>query len=178
MALKPCKECGQQISTEAKTCPHCGKANPTGKLSFAQIGCLSIIVLWLIGRITAGNLDTPTTTSTPTSSSFTSSAPAPDPKASVRNALKVDFSWSKGGFESVMMVNFVFTNASSHPVKDIEVRCDHYAPSGTVIDHNTRTVYEVVPAHGKKRVRDFNMGFIHSQVSSSSCAIEDFELAD
>ena len=25
MALKNCKECGQEVSSEAKVCPHCGK---------------------------------------------------------------------------------------------------------------------------------------------------------
>ena len=29
MALKPCRECGEKVSTEAKTCPNCGKKNPT-----------------------------------------------------------------------------------------------------------------------------------------------------
>lgn len=29
MALKPCKECKQEVSTSAKTCPHCGVKNPT-----------------------------------------------------------------------------------------------------------------------------------------------------
>ncbi len=28
MALKPCKECKKEVSTSAKTCPHCGVANP------------------------------------------------------------------------------------------------------------------------------------------------------
>lgn len=28
MALMPCRECGAQVSTEAKTCPHCGIDNP------------------------------------------------------------------------------------------------------------------------------------------------------
>ena len=30
MALKPCRECKAEISTEAKTCPKCGAPNPTG----------------------------------------------------------------------------------------------------------------------------------------------------
>lgn len=30
MALKPCRECGQQVSTEAATCPNCGTPDPTG----------------------------------------------------------------------------------------------------------------------------------------------------
>jgi len=29
MALEPCRECGQQVSTEAPTCPHCGVPSPT-----------------------------------------------------------------------------------------------------------------------------------------------------
>lgn len=29
MALKPCRECGRQVSTEALTCPQCGVPNPT-----------------------------------------------------------------------------------------------------------------------------------------------------
>lgn len=29
MALKPCIECKREVSTEAKSCPHCGKSNPT-----------------------------------------------------------------------------------------------------------------------------------------------------
>ena len=28
MALKPCRECKTEISTDAKTCPHCGKKKP------------------------------------------------------------------------------------------------------------------------------------------------------
>ena len=29
MDLKPCRECGQPVSTEATTCPHCGVPQPT-----------------------------------------------------------------------------------------------------------------------------------------------------
>jgi hypothetical protein len=29
MALKPCRECGAQVSTEAEICPHCGVRSPT-----------------------------------------------------------------------------------------------------------------------------------------------------
>lgn len=27
--LKPCRECGGEVSTEADECPHCGTKNPT-----------------------------------------------------------------------------------------------------------------------------------------------------
>ena len=32
MALKPCKECGKDVSTEANTCPNCGVPKPTKKV--------------------------------------------------------------------------------------------------------------------------------------------------
>lgn len=30
MPLQPCRECGQNVSTEAESCPRCGVPNPTG----------------------------------------------------------------------------------------------------------------------------------------------------
>jgi len=41
MALTPCKECKKEISNETKTCPNCGKKNPSG----THIGCLPSIVI-------------------------------------------------------------------------------------------------------------------------------------
>jgi len=29
MAISQCRECGDKVSTEAKTCPHCGVPHPT-----------------------------------------------------------------------------------------------------------------------------------------------------
>jgi hypothetical protein len=99
---------------------------------------------------------------TPTSSTYSAPTEAPriDPKDEVKNELSLDFKWSKGAFESAMIADFTITNNSDRSVKDLTITCTHYASSGTKIDSNTRPVYEVVPAHGKKRVRDFNMGFI------------------
>ena len=31
MALKPCRECGKKVSTEAQSCPNCGAPHPTHK---------------------------------------------------------------------------------------------------------------------------------------------------
>src|SRR4051794_26679151 len=36
MALAPCIECKKEISTEAATCPHCGKKSPTLAASLAM----------------------------------------------------------------------------------------------------------------------------------------------
>lgn len=46
MALKTCRECGKEVSTQAVACPNCGAADPTGaKGSKAAIGCLGVILL-------------------------------------------------------------------------------------------------------------------------------------
>jgi hypothetical protein len=47
MALVKCKECGQQISTDAKACPSCGKK----RTSCVTLGCAAILVLCLVGFI-------------------------------------------------------------------------------------------------------------------------------
>lgn len=50
MALKPCRECGQEVSTSAKACPRCGVDHPTkGGLS-QPIGC-GTGCLFLVGLV-------------------------------------------------------------------------------------------------------------------------------
>ena len=80
--------------------------------------------------------------------------------------------WTKDGFGSVMIVNSAtVTNDAIFDIKDFTLKCVHYAPSGTEIDSNTRTIFEVVPANGTRTIRNFNMGFIASQAESTSCEI-------
>ncbi len=60
--------------------------------------------------------------------------------------------------------------------KDVTITCTHYAPSGTKIDSNTRTIYEIIPAGRALRVTNFDMGWIHSQASKSAASVDDFEV--
>lgn len=76
--------------------------------------------------------------------------------------------WKVGG--SVMEANFVVYNDNRYQIKDIEVECLHYGKSGTQIDRNVRTIYDVVPARARKGFT-INMGFVHSQVTDSKCSI-------
>src|SRR5688572_139181 len=46
MALKACRECGKQVSTEAAKCPHCGTPHPTSQFSKGARGCL-----WFLGIV-------------------------------------------------------------------------------------------------------------------------------
>lgn len=49
MALKPCRECKQEVSTEAKTCPHCGVAKPVPLSEGAQLAGVGCFILVLLG---------------------------------------------------------------------------------------------------------------------------------
>jgi hypothetical protein len=65
MALKPCKECNREVSTEARTCPHCGKNDPTGRrASPLAMGCLLLILLGVLGTlISSSSKDRPVASS-------------------------------------------------------------------------------------------------------------------
>jgi len=48
MSLIICKECGKEVSTDAKTCPHCGKILKKPSIwtkKFSGCGCLALILL-------------------------------------------------------------------------------------------------------------------------------------
>lgn len=57
MAIKPCRACKQQVSTDAKSCPHCGAPRPaspggmTGCAKFALVGIAAFFALGLIGQM-------------------------------------------------------------------------------------------------------------------------------
>jgi RNA polymerase subunit RPABC4/transcription elongation factor Spt4 len=46
MALKPCRECKKEISTDVVACPACGKKNPHGKTSTVAWVGLFLVVLF------------------------------------------------------------------------------------------------------------------------------------
>lgn len=75
-----------------------------------------------------------------------------------------------------MEADFTIRNNGTKAIKDIEIECVHFAPSGTRIDSNKRTIYEVIEP-GKTRVfKDFSMGFMHSQADSSNCKIKSIQI--
>lgn len=99
-------------------------------------------------------------------------APARDDEAMVVSeyGARLWYQWWKEG-SSLMQGNFVVYNDNGYDIKDVEIACVHYGNSGTEIDRNVRTIYEVIPAGERKGVSGFNMGFIHSQAARSKCSI-------
>lgn len=164
MALRPCKECQKQISTDAKVCPHCGKeigSSSSHGCLYAVLGVILIVVLSSYLR-DHGSVSSPN--------------PTIDPKTTTLSQVKLEYKWRKEGFGNVMEADFTLKNNSNYDIKDFEITCEHYANSGTRIDSNTRTVYEVAKAHSARKFPNFNMGFIHSQASQSSCKVTDLSI--
>jgi hypothetical protein len=98
---------------------------------------------------------------------------AAERKALVDSLEITSFAWDKdAGLGNVMEASFTIHNKGTQDLKDIEIECTHYAPSGTKIDSNTRTVYEIVKAGESRTFTKFNMGFIHDQANKSVAVIK------
>jgi hypothetical protein len=167
MALVKCKECTAEISDKTDKCPQCGA--PAKKRTSAFTWIITIVVLlWVIGYISGG--------SGGDTGSSVSAASAPSAKDTAMGNVHLEYTWHKEGFDNVMEATFVIKNGSQREIKDVEIECTHYAKSGTRIDSNKRTIFDVIPANGKKRFEDFNMGLIHTQVHRTSCDIIDLEI--
>ena len=79
MSLRPCKECKQPISSDAKVCPHCGKKVGIG----AGTGCLIVlgvlIGLGVIGSLTSSRSGRSGSSSSSPGASGASTEATPDP---------------------------------------------------------------------------------------------------
>jgi hypothetical protein len=86
---------------------------------------------------------------------------------------KTTLNYSITGEPRNVLWTFTIKNDNELSIKDISVTCDYDAPSGTPLGSSTRTIYEVVKARSTKRIKDFSMGFLHPQVSTASCRVDD-----
>lgn len=174
MAIAKCRECGAEVSDEAKVCPKCGISKPVKKTSLLVkiIGAIfGIAVLGnVISSIGGGS-------SHQASSAAAPAAPKIDPKDEALSSVKLDkWDWHKGGFDNIMMLNAKIKNEGARDVKDIEIECTHSSNSGTRIDSNKKVIYEIIKAGKIVSIKEFNMGFVHSQATSSNCRITDLVL--
>lgn len=169
MSLKACHECGKELSSEAEACPHCGAkaSKPTSALAWITAIVGGVIVFSCV----AGMVDKPGIRG-PSAEDIARQLHG----QAVANLKLEKFSWSKSGFGNIMIANFTLRNTGALKIKDVSITCTSYGPSGTAIDTNTRTIFETFPPGKPRRIREFNMGFQHSQASSASCVVSDLNL--
>ncbi len=171
MAIAKCRECGTEVSDSAKVCPKCGLSKPVKKTSFLVKIIAIIFGLSMLGTI-IGGISGGSSTSVSNASSALTSAPSLSSKEKALSAVKLEkWDWKKGGFDSVMMLTAKIKNDSDRDVKDIEIECTHTSNSGTRIDSNKKVAFELIKAGKTITIKNFSMGFIHSQATSTSCRI-------
>ncbi len=166
-----CGACGaDSAGTSAAVTKQTAPATTPSKANTARAkssaGFLGILVLIIVIGIIWNN-------KTSSSPSDAKTSEAADAKQLLLKQVKLEYTWSKGEFGTFMTANFTIKNPTGIAFKDVEITCKHRAPSGTEIDSNTRTIYEVVGANSTKKIRSFDMGLIHSQATTSSCGITD-----
>lgn len=158
MALVKCAGCGAGISKRAQVCPQCGEP---AKKKTSRGTWLALLLIIVVGGYMMEQGGTATV----------GSQRQTTPREQALQMVKLDYQWSKAGFGSVMDADFTVTNPSPYAIKDITIECVHFAKSGTRIDSNKRTIYDVVPAGQARTFEQFSMGFIHSQADSSACKV-------
>jgi uncharacterized protein (UPF0333 family) len=173
VSLRPCQECKKEISSDAKACPNCGKQQTTGSNHGCLIIIIVLVVVGVIGRMASHDSSDSAKSTPPSGTVSTSSTDAV--KQDALSKIKLDFTLTKDEM-GIITANFVVKNESSYNIKDFEITCEHFANSGSNIDSNVRTIYDIVMAHTTRKVRNFNMGFVHSQASKSSCKITDLKV--
>jgi hypothetical protein len=198
MALMKCKECGQEVSTQAEACPTCGAQ--VKKPSGARLALFLLAVLGVFGLLALATYDHPVreqqiqpTPSAPAPltpeqmrgpSETAREIPAvPKPilpaeqqrklKKEIIDAIDFNMTWEKSGFGSVLVADVTLSNKSAHPIKDVELFCVTWAESGTELGRIRHTIYESFTPKKTKTVRQTNMGFIHSQTHKVGCVISD-----
>ena len=76
-----------------------------------------------------------------------------------------------------MYASVTVFNKSEYAIKDFQISFKLFSNSGTELPSITSyTIYEIVPAKGRKFIREFKVGGILAAASSATCEIEDFEI--
>jgi hypothetical protein len=141
---------------------------------FLLLACFIGLMGVGIRAISDGTSTASTPTAIPGIDSTSSGTPtSAEPKDVLLRDVKLNFKWHTDGFGNVMIADFTVKNPTRYRFKDFEIKCTHSAPSGTVIDSNTQTIYQTVEPKSTKVIKEMNMGFINSQATRSGCEITD-----
>ena len=78
---------------------------------------------------------------------------------------------TKVAFGNVLLMDFTMRNYGLSHLKDFVIECDIKGPSGTVMDQNRITLYQMIEAGTTRTFRKVNMGLVNSQSTNASCRI-------
>jgi len=83
----------------------------------------------------------------------------------------LSYSASKGGFDNVMILSMKLRNDNPFVVKDFQIVCANYAPSGTELPASFGTLYEKLEPGETRAFKKINLGLMPPDSSSFKCAI-------
>ena len=110
MALTKCKECKKEVSTTAKTCPHCGVKDPGFGAKQKLGGCLILIVIVAAVMYFIGSRDDKETASAPKTCSNTDTQCNYDQnlvdavtkcKPLIERSAKYEYEWTDGILDTI-----------------------------------------------------------------------------
>jgi hypothetical protein len=100
-------------------------------------------------------------------------------EAILHGAKLISFSWTKGGFETVMILKTVIIkNSSKYDLKDFKLSCTLRGNSGTILGEKSVTIYDIVQHSASRTFKEVNMGFVGPQVSRAGCVLESWSIHD
>ena len=178
-----CNDCSQEISKHANPCPLCGAKRMTPRRYLFWAIVIGTILMYKTSFYLTDNnakgsyamyqqkaKEAATKIEATRKEAATSQAVKKAAEATIIQRVELtNFSWKTTAFDTIMEANFTLNNTNPFPIKDIAIKCQHSANSGTVIDSNSHTIYDIIPSNASKTFNDVNMGFIQSQASKSSC---------
>ena len=172
----PCPKCGKSVFKNSKKCPKCGalikkKNGLRGLVVFLGF----VLLFWVLRHIfISDGLHAGGDGSAISEQKMKKDVVVLDDDAALK-LIKLDYEWFKNDFGSVMEVNFMIKNSNPFAVKDLKIRCESAAPSGTIIDSNESVIYDTFPSGQSKKILKFNMGFVNSQVEKTSCFVVSYK---
>ncbi|MDP2682706.1 MAG: FxLYD domain-containing protein [Deltaproteobacteria bacterium] len=136
MALKVCKECGKEVSTEAEKCPNCGA--PVKKKGIGCLGAIGVIFVFLVIISILGSLGHKSSTNNITT---------------VTPEIKLDivkgWEWTSEGDWN--HIRGSVKNIGEVPVGYFEVRAEYMNSKGSVVDTDyTNSGERLNPGAAKK----------------------------
>lgn len=179
MALTKCKECGNEVSTEAEACPKCG-----AKLKHAgnRIGCgfvlLLIFIIGIFGSVFKGG----------NNSTSSSSAPPPLPPTPALPAAQIPYEvveqWSipNGGYGRVVVIDPKYKNEKDMRNLAQRLKRDTYQDRNafiTVFDDKvaaSRRMAAIKDQLGKKELAHYDAHMIGNYARNINTGYHKFQI--
>ncbi len=163
--MTKCKYCGATTPGAVSKCPHCGRNQPLLTSRIIPPIFIGAVIMLILAAISSTHTPSP-----PSQRTTSVNYPQVDPREEVKkNPTKyikiVKQSWRKGGFGSVAIHNLTIRNESNYDIKDISIKFSYLSDSGTLLDYNVQTIYQIIKAKKTRTFYDVNAGLVHSQAT-------------